>query len=491
MATLYHSKRKSQTVLNNGGSLSAGGVSVTVLSAAALPTPPYLAYIEPGVVGQEELVAVTSVASNTLTIIRGLDGTTGVSHPDGSAIKNITASLAWEDLLSIFQLHKHTGADNSAVIVDATVPSTQTFGDTPAAGTGTKVPRIDHVHGMPLYPSFNALANGDFAFAQTGLTSNPLVNGVRNLDEWAWLQSGDGSLWHTRIDGAATSIYGGISLASYSYINVVTARTTSAAGDNHLLSNYIEGWDARHLVNGCSFSGWFLTTLAGTYCFTLRNRDGTYSYVHPVTFPASSWTYVTFTIPAWPSAAIVGDFRAQIGAIFEICLSSGASFQTASPDTWVTGNLFRTSAQTNFAATLSAAFYMHALNLVPGPYPQPFVPMPYEQELRRVQRHRQIVSIYPDTLGITQAINGTQFYGTKQLEVEMLGTPTMTLSAAGHWTAFSANATSLAVTGFSFNPSKRMINYSGTVASGLVAGNAALVYASNASALLYAEAYPV
>lgn len=178
MSTLYHSKRKSQTTLNNGGSLSSGGTSVTVLSAAALPTPPYLAYIEPGVVGQEELIAVTSVASNTLTIIRALDGTTGVSHPDGSAIKNLTASLAWEDLLSIFQLHKHTGADNSAsiyatpavvlgtaaaagaantairsdstiVAFDTTAPVTQAFSDTAAAGSATVAARRDHVHGMP------------------------------------------------------------------------------------------------------------------------------------------------------------------------------------------------------------------------------------------------------------------------------------------------------------------------------------------------------
>jgi hypothetical protein len=463
-----------------------------VLSAAALPTPPYLAYIEPGVVGQEELVAVTSVASNTLTIVRGLDGTTGVFHPDGSAIKNLTASLAWEDLLTIFKAHAHTGSDNSPVLYfDATAPVIQNFGDTAAAGSVTVPAHRDHVHGMPLYPSFNALANGDFAFAQTGLTSNPLVNGNRNLDEWSWLQSGDGLFYQTRIDGSANSVYGGISLASYSYINVITARTTSAAGDYHFTANYIEGWDARHLVNGCSFSGWFNTTIAGTYCFTLRNRDGTYSYVHPVTLPAGVWTYVTFTIPAWPGAAIVGDFRAQIGAIFEICLSSGASFQTASPDTWVAGNVFRTSAQTNWAATLSAQFYMHALNLIPGPYPQPFVPMPYEQELRRVQRHRQIVAIYPDTLGITQAISGTQFYGTKQLEAEMLGTPTMTLSAAGHWSIFNASAGNITVTSFSFNPTKRMINYSGNVISaGLVAGNAALIYAANSSALLYAEAYP-
>src|SRR3982751_6078605 len=100
MATLYNSKRKSYTNLNNGGTLSSGATSVTVTSAAALPTPPFLAYIDAGL-ANEELVAVTGVSTNTLTIVRGLDGTSGSSHNDGALIKNVTTSLAWKDLLSI------------------------------------------------------------------------------------------------------------------------------------------------------------------------------------------------------------------------------------------------------------------------------------------------------------------------------------------------------------------------------------------------------
>jgi hypothetical protein len=269
-----------------------------------------------------------------------------------------------------------------------TLPVVQNFGDVTAAGSVGESADVAHVHGMPAYPSFNALVNGDFAFTQTGLTSNPLVNGQRNFDDWGWYQIGDGLLYQTRIDGQGGSFIGAVSMSTYTYINVITARTTSAAGDYYLLQQFIEGWDARHLINGCAFSGWFNTTLAGTYCFVFRNRVSNPSYVHPVTLAANVWTPVTFVVPAMPSVS--GNMRDNIGLIFTICLAAGSTWQTTA-DSWNAGAFFATSAQVNFPATLGAQIYMHALNLVPGSVPQPFVPLPYEQELARVMRHRQVL----------------------------------------------------------------------------------------------------
>jgi hypothetical protein len=493
MATLYHSKRKSQTTLNNGGSLSAGGVSVTVLSAAALPAAPYLAYIEPGVVGQEELVAVTSVASNTLTIIRGLDGTAGVSHPDGSAIKNITASLAWEDLLSIFQLHKHTGADNSAVIVDATAPGTQAFGDTAAAGSGTKVPRIDHVHGMPLYPAYNMLYNGDFSVAQV-TTSATMVHGQVTLDGWHCYNNTSAVMGHTQLTAPSSSV-GAIPLSSYSYITLATADTSIAAGELAAIYQLVEGWDGREIgTYGAAFSGWFFGSRPGgsTYSISLRNNDASWSCVREFTLPQSVWTYVTLTFPPpYGTASFTGNYQTARAWYFTIALAAGSSSQTATTGSWI--NLNRTigpNQTNNVDSAANDVLYMHALNLIPGQQPQPFFPVPFSQQLLRCKRYRQVVSTYPDTLSIAQATSTNQFSGTKQLEVEMLGTPTMTLSAASHWNAFNAGSTNIALTALTFTPTKRMINYIGTVASGLVAGNAALIWAANTSALLYAEAYP-
>lgn len=520
MATLYHSKRKSQTTLNNGGSLSAVAVSVTVTSAAALPAAPYLAYIEPGVVGQEELVAVTGVTSNTLTIIRGLDGTTGVIHPDGSVVKNLTTSLAWEDLLSIFQAHIHTGADNSASIYatpavalgtaaaagaansairsnstiaafDTTVPVKQAFGDAAATGSINFAARRDHVHGMPLYPSYNILYNGDFSVAQLG-TSSQLTNGFVFIDGWFALNTSSATIVQSQLT-APTTVLGPNNLSSYSNLVLSAADVSIAAGDLAGISQTIEGWDGRDIgAYGASFSGWFFSnrTGGGTYSIALRNHDSTWSCVREFTLAANTWTYVTLTFPPpYGTITYTGNMQINSSWFFALMLAGGSTYQTT-PNVWTNANKYVGTGQTNNVDNTANVLYMHGLNLVPGQQPQEFWPVPYAQQLARCKRYRQIVATTTDVLGVAQAISTTQFYGGKQFEVEMLGTPTMTLSLASHWSAFNATAGNIALTALSFNPTKKALNFNGTVASGLVAGNAVYIYGSNANALLFAEAYP-
>lgn len=520
MATLYHSKRKSQTTLNNGGSLSAVATSVIVTSAAALPTAPYLAHIEPGVIGQEELVAVTGVASNTLTIIRALDGTTGVVHPDGSVVKNLTASLAWEDLLSIFQAHVHTGADNSASIYaaptvalgtaaavgsansairsnstiaafDATVPVKQAFGDAAATGSVNFAARRDHVHGMPLYPSYNILYNADFSVALLGTTAQ-LTSGYVFIDGWHCINTSSAAIAQTQLT-APTTVLGPNNLSSYSNLTVVTADASIAAGDLAGIYQLIEGWDGRDIgVYGAAFSGWFFSSRSGggTYSIALRNHDSTWSCVREFTLPASTWTYVTLTFPPpYGTITYTGNMQVNSSWSFAVMLAGGSTFQ-ATPNTWTNANKYVGTGQTNNVDNTANILYMHGLNLIPGQQPQEFWPVQYAHQLARCKRYRQIVATTTDVLGVAQATSTTQFYGGKQFEIEMLGTPTMTLSLASHWSAFNAAAGNIALTALSFNPTKRQLNFNGTVASGLVAGNAVYIYGSNANALLFAEAYP-
>jgi hypothetical protein len=336
---------------------------------------------------------------------------------------------------------------------------------------------------------FNALVNGDFAFAQTGLTSNPLVNGQRNFDDWLWAQGGDGLLYHTQLNAPSTNL-GGVALASYSYVNVVTARTTSAVGDIYVLQQSIEGWDARHLVNGCAFSGWFYPTLAGTYCIALRNRGATVSYVHPMTLPANIWTYASFIVPTLTS--ILGDFRTNLGLFFSICFAGGSTFYTTA-DSWNAGNFLCTSAQTNFPASLGAQLYMHALNLVPGSVPQPFVPLPYEQELNRVMRHRQVLaSASGHVVGQGQVIATTAAYVPYRNPVEMIAAPSLVVSSVGAYGIWASNASLVTTTSVGISnatPRSGLLSCTVAAAPGVIAGNATILQ-QQAAGLLYLEAYP-
>jgi hypothetical protein len=89
--------RRFFTNTDGGTTLSAGinssVTSVTVNNAGSFPaSTPFTAVIEHGT-ANTEVVLVTAVASNTLTITRGYDSTTAVSHSSGVAIRSEVVAL--------------------------------------------------------------------------------------------------------------------------------------------------------------------------------------------------------------------------------------------------------------------------------------------------------------------------------------------------------------------------------------------------------------
>jgi hypothetical protein len=497
MALLNASHNK-QAQLSGAITNSAG--TLTVNSAAGFPTPPFGIVVD-GFTVNEEVMIVNSwsgVGNVTWSVSRAQDGTgatpgsVGYAHADLATVENDVTATYITNINTQATSHAHTGADQSTTIFDSTAPVKQAFSDAAAAGSVNFAARRDHVHGMPLPSAPNILYNGDFSVAQLG-TSSQLTNNYAFLDGWHCINTSSATIFHTQLNAPA-SVLSGNNLSSYSYLTLGTADTSIVAGDAAGICQIIEGWDGRDIgAYGAAFSGWFFASRPGgsVYSIALRNHDSTWSCVREIALPQSVWTYVTLTFPpAFGTVAFTGNLQTNSSWTFAITLAAGSTYQTTQ-NVWTNANKLAGTGQTNnIDSAANDVLYMSGLNLIPGQQPQEFFPVPFSQQLLRCKRYRQIVSIYPDTLGIAQATSTNQFSGTKQLEVEMLGTPTMTLSAASHWTAFAANSTNIALTALAFTPTKRMINYVGTVASGLVAGNAALIYAANTSALLFAEAYP-
>ncbi len=65
---------------NLGG--TAGDTELVVADATGHPTVPFKVTIE------GEICDVTAVATNTLTIVRGREGTTTAAHDDGAKVEN-------------------------------------------------------------------------------------------------------------------------------------------------------------------------------------------------------------------------------------------------------------------------------------------------------------------------------------------------------------------------------------------------------------------
>jgi hypothetical protein len=71
------------------GAVNSSGTTITVASVSGFPASyPYTLALDYDT-SSEELVNVTAAAGTTLTIVRGQDGTSGVSHDAGAAVKHV------------------------------------------------------------------------------------------------------------------------------------------------------------------------------------------------------------------------------------------------------------------------------------------------------------------------------------------------------------------------------------------------------------------
>lgn len=83
----YYSSTAVDTTLTGG--INASATTITVASVSGFPASyPYTLALDYDT-SSEELVNVTAAAGTTLTIVRGQDGTTGVSHDAGAAVKHV------------------------------------------------------------------------------------------------------------------------------------------------------------------------------------------------------------------------------------------------------------------------------------------------------------------------------------------------------------------------------------------------------------------
>jgi len=83
----YYSSTAVDTTLT--GAATSSGTTITVASVSGFPASyPYTLALDYDT-SSEELVNVTAAAGTTLTITRGQDGTSGVSHDAGAAVKHV------------------------------------------------------------------------------------------------------------------------------------------------------------------------------------------------------------------------------------------------------------------------------------------------------------------------------------------------------------------------------------------------------------------
>lgn len=132
MARRYYSSTAVATTLSASANNSTTSITVTALTGYPAQTP-FTAIIDPDT-ASEEVVEVTNVSGTTLTVTRGVDGTTASSHNAGAVFRHGVSARDFDEANAFVN-----GGGVSNSLVDAKGDLlTATANDTPARlGVGT------------------------------------------------------------------------------------------------------------------------------------------------------------------------------------------------------------------------------------------------------------------------------------------------------------------------------------------------------------------
>jgi hypothetical protein len=133
----------------------------------------------------------------------------------------------------------------------------------------------------------------------------------------------------------------------------------------------------------------------------------------------------------------------------------------------------------------AGTFYIDSVSFVYGTNAPTFIPLNAAVDLLRCQRFFFRIGGGVFYIGMGQATSASQMNFRYQWPVIMRAIPVITVNAVTSWMVFNATSTSLPTTNLIFN-NAQMDNslFVATVSTGLVAGNAATIYANSTSAYI-------
>ena len=156
MTTRKYSSRSQQTTL--ASSLTSSGTSATVVSGTSLlggvtisAGQTFTVVIDPDT-ALEEIVDVTAVATNTLTITRGIDNSSGVAHSAGAVVRHMAIGRDYREanthiettngVHGIAATSDVVGTTDTQTLLNKTLTSPTITGPTITAGAGAEFTSI-------------------------------------------------------------------------------------------------------------------------------------------------------------------------------------------------------------------------------------------------------------------------------------------------------------------------------------------------------------
>ena len=280
---------------------------------------------------------------------------------------------------------------------------------------------------MTLYSDFieqgrrNVLFNGDFNWWPEGTGPYTATSETHTALMTVIAKSGAGAYSVT-----ASNTSKPIDDCSYVHkMEVTTAETVVDSGDYALTLTRIEGWDFVPFVGKtATLSFWVRSSVTGTYTVSFRNyvRDRTLLKEYTIN-QADTWEYKTITLKFDYSGG-TWDYTNGMGV--DVCwtLLSGATYQTSTTDSWVSGNYLASTNQVNGGATIGNTFQLSMCQLELGSTATEYERLPLASVEEIQNRYYFKVYLY---LNATQVQTGTgNAYASWDFASTMRAAPTIT-----------------------------------------------------------------
>jgi hypothetical protein len=231
---------------------------------------------------------------------------------------------------------------------------------------------------------------------------NRVINGGMTINQRAAASvSTDASYvvdrWRPRVSGiASTWSLAQSALVPTGFSNSLGFSVTSGAGavsagtfstflylfEGTSISDFAWGSAAAKTI---TISFWARSSIAGTYCVSVRNASATRSYVAEYSIISSNtWQKVSATVSGDTSGTWATG--TGTGLILEFNLGTGSNLQGAA-GTWLSGNFIASANQTNLIGVTGATFYLTGVQLEVGSVATNFELRPQQVELALCQRY--------------------------------------------------------------------------------------------------------
>jgi hypothetical protein len=338
--------------------------------------------------------------------------------------------------------------------------------------------------------------NGAMQVSQRGTTFNSLADNTYTVDRYKW----EISVIDQLVVNVTQVSDGPTGLANSLKLTVATPET--AIEDNEFVSmvHVIEAQDMIQFGWGSdnpepmSISFWVKSSIAGTYSISLYTQDGGRSIGRTYTInSANTWEYKTFFIP--PDSVGFNDDNGG-GVWFYINLAAGPNRTSADNTSWggYTGGKLCYGQEVQLAETSGATWQITGFQVEKGSAATPFEHRSYGEELALCQRYYYQAGgeTTSQFLVTGQAYSTTQFNGCViPFPVTMRDAPEMSYASASNFKVQNSSGSGISVTSLSISTgeeSARSASVRGVVGSGLVAGNATMLYTANTSGILKFDA---